>query len=250
MRTASSAKNPGVFIDLHLHLVPGVDDGAETLEESVAMARVLADHGYEGAAVTPHIRPALFDNEAPALREGVARLGAELAAAGVPFAVRPGAEHYLEASVVERILAGEGLPLGGEGRFVLIETPTFGPVPGLLDLVFRLRVKGLTPVFAHPERCAVFHEKGAARRVVEAGAFLQLDLGSLAGAYGFRARRVARRLLSDGLYAVGGTDLHDPAQAEASLGRWLSTLTKAAGAEGRDRLLDENPRRLLEGTLS
>jgi protein-tyrosine phosphatase len=236
-----------MFHDLHLHLVPGVDDGAEDLEAALRMARALVARGWAGGAVTPHIRPGMFDNEPGGLRDAITGLRSALDAHEIAFAPVPGAEHFLDAELIPRILEGDCVPLGGEGRHVLVEAPALAPVPSLADLVFRLRLKGVTPVFAHPERCAVFQDLAVARQAVEAGAVLQLDLGSLGGAYGRPARRTARRLLAEGLYAVAGTDLHNPDQAERELDGWLKALVKAAGPEGRDRLLGDNPRRLLAG---
>lgn len=235
-----------MFHDLHLHLVPGIDDGAEDLEASLRMARALAERGFAGGAVTPHIREGMFDNAPGDIRAAVDRLGADLEAAGIPFAPVAGAEHFLDADLVTRILDGDCVPLGAS-RYVLVEAPALAPVPSLKDLVFRLRLKGTTPVFAHPERCAVFQDPAAAQGAVDAGAVLQLDLGSLDGAYGRPAKRTARRLLAAGLYAVAGTDIHNPDQAEGELDRWLKALERLAGKGGVDRLLGENPRRLLAG---
>lgn len=235
-----------MFWDLHLHLVPGVDDGAVELEDSFEMARVLVEQGYAGGAVTPHMRPGMFDNDPEPLRAAIGALGVALVDAGISFEVSPGAEHYLDGDLFERVLDGGCIPLG-DTRYVLMEAPAFDPVAGLRDLVFRMMVKGLTPVFAHPERCAVFRDVAVTREVVEAGAVLQLDLGSLDGAYGRPARKLAHRLLDAGLYAVAGSDLHNPAQARESLGDWLEVLRKAVGEDGRERLCGENPRRLLDG---
>jgi len=236
-----------MYHDLHLHLVPGVDDGSEDAAESLAMARALVSEGYAGGAVTPHIRPGMFDNAPAELRAAVDGLRSLLGEADVAFVPVPGAEHFLDAELPGRILEGDCIPLGGEGAFVLVEAPALAPVPGLEDLVFRLKVKGTTPVFAHPERCVVFEDVDRAERLVHAGALLQLDLGSLAGAYGRPAKRTARRLLDRGLYAVAGSDLHNAYQAERELPRWLRALRKAAGEAGLERLLGENPRRLLSG---
>ena len=168
-----------MFHDLHLHLVPGVDDGAEDLDASLRMARALVARGWAGGAVTPHIRPGMFDNVPGGLRQAISDLGAALAERQVPFVPVPGAEHFLDAELVPKILEGDCVPLGGAGRYVLVEAPALAPVPSLADLVFRLRLKGVTPVFAHPERCAVFQDLAVARQAVDAGAVLQLDLGSL-----------------------------------------------------------------------
>jgi protein-tyrosine phosphatase len=130
---------------------------------------------------------------------------------------------------------------------VLVETPFDTPVPALAELVFALKRKGVSPLFAHPERCAEFERPGRAEEVVRLGGALQLNLGALAGVYGRPARRFAERLVSDGLYAVAATDLHRPDGLREWLDEALGMLEKRAGAEALERLLGANPRRILAG---
>ena len=128
-----------------------------------------------------------------------------------------------------------------------METPFDAPVPALPELVFGLRRKGVWPLFAHPERCAEFERAGSAEEVLRLGGALQLNVGALGGLYGRGARRLAERFLSEGLYAVAATDLHAPDGASEWLEPSLAALEKRAGPEGLDRLLAQNPRRILAG---
>ncbi len=235
-----------MYVDLHLHLLPGVDDGARTLEESLVMARCLCEQGYGQAAVTPHIRPGLFENEAEGLRKVLTELRGALKAAEIPLELFEGAEHYLCPENLELLLQGQGMPLGG-GRHALLEAPLNGPVPALEEIVFRLEVGGVTPVFAHPERCECLQDLAVVRGLREKGAHFQLDLGSLAGAYGSPARKAARKILSTGLYSVAGSDLHREEQARKLLGQWLAALTDRVDEKEARRLLVDNPKRLLSG---
>jgi protein-tyrosine phosphatase len=119
-------------------------------------------------------------------------------------------------------------------------------VPALPDLLFRLRRKGVTPVLAHPERCAEFQELERAHEAVRLGALMQLDVGSLVGAYGKQAKKTALKMLEVKLYTLAATDLHGPEDAEwLALG--LQELERRVGKPGRDRLLQDNPARLLKG---
>ena len=236
-----------MYLDTHIHILPGVDDGPVDVGESVEMARVLVDLGWSGAVATPHIRPGFCDEDPEQLRSRARVFSSTLEEQGIALHVLPGAEHYLDSIVYERVLAGRSLPLGGKGSLLLIEAPITHPVPNLAEKVFAMRLKGITPVFAHPERCHVFSDLGLASYVVQAGAHLQLNLGSLAGAYGRSSRALARQLLDRGLYSVAATDLHGAKEALDMLGAWVDDLTGAVGPKLRDRLLGENPRRLLEG---
>ncbi|MFW5878878.1 MAG: tyrosine-protein phosphatase [Myxococcota bacterium] len=235
------------FFDLHLHILPGVDDGAGDLDEALDMAGALVDCGFEGAAVSPHLDSRMFPNDPEHLREEAGRLAEALAEKRIDLRLLPGAEHFLDAEGLSMLLGGRGIPVGGTGGVYLVEISMQHPVATLEQQVFRLRLKGITPIFAHPERCKSFEDPEMVRRVVEGGALLQLDLGSLAGDFGRRPRLIAERLLQEGAYALAATDLHDADQAAKSLPGWIRRLERAAGTEGLEILLSENPKRLLSG---
>jgi protein-tyrosine phosphatase len=114
-------------------------------------------------------------------------------------------------------------------------------------MIFRMKLKGITPLIAHPERCLEFERKGRAADVVRAGAYLQLDVGALIGRYGPSAKKLARGFLDEGLYAVAATDLHAPVGAREWVGRSLAELRKVAGEAAAEALLATHPRALLRG---
>jgi protein-tyrosine phosphatase len=119
----------------------------------------------------------------------------------------------------------------------------------LADLVFRMKVKGVTPLIAHPERCFEFEKKGRAAEMVRAGALLQLDMGALIGRYGKTAEKLARQFLGEGLYAVAATDLHSPVNAKAWVSDSLKALEKAVGAKVFQGLVSSRPAALIEGVV-
>jgi protein-tyrosine phosphatase len=233
------------FADLHAHLLWGLDDGARDEPESLQLCRLLAEQGYSDAAATPHAGPELPDAAAADGRR--AELAASLSAAAVPLRLHPGAEHRLDGDLLEQAARGAARALG-RGRWVLAEAPLELPLPGMEQLCFRLQVLGLQPLLAHPERCRAFQDEPAlAQRLVAAGAALQLDLCALVGAYGHAARKLAERLLGEGLYAVAASDLH---RAEPSMRLFppaLAAIRRLAGEASALRLLDRNPHRVLRG---
>jgi protein-tyrosine phosphatase len=233
------------FIDLHCHLLPGVDDGARTVEDALEMARALVDLGFETVAVSPHARA-----EAAPVETCIERLRAleqALVAAGVELQLRLSAEN---AVMEDGFLDGLGTAaarLIHQGPYLLVEVPYAAPVPALPALVFQMKRRGVTPLFAHPERCLEFQRPGRAAEVVSLGARLQLDLGTLTGRYGPVARRTARALLEEGLYAVAATDLHGPTEARQWVGQALSELRSRVGDSGVRSLLRDTPARILAG---
>lgn len=208
------------------------------------MARALVSVGFDTVAPSPHARPEYAPVEMVTSRRE--ELAQALAAAKIPLRLAPNAENLLDAD----FMATLGTPrarLLGAGSVVLVELPYSAPVPALLELLFRIRVKGLTPLIAHPERCLEFERKGRAAEAVRAGALLQLDIGALIGRYGTTAGRLANDFLEQGLYAVGATDLHGAAGALEWLTKALSALREKVGEAQLQRLMSENPHRLLEG---
>lgn len=232
------------WVDLHCHLLPGVDDGAKTLEDSLEMARALVDLGFSTVAPSPHARPEYAPPELVAQR--LAELRAALEREGIPLTLGRNAENVLDDAFV-RSLGTPAARLLGEGWYVLVELPYTTPVPALLDILFRIRTKGVTPVLAHPERCLEFERKGRAAEAVRGGALLQLDVGALTGRYGGTAKKLAREFLEQGLYGLGATDLHAPVGARDWVGRALAELRARAGEQAFGRLMRDNPARLLAG---
>lgn len=233
------------FVDLHCHLLPGVDDGARTLADALEMARALVEVGVSTVAVSPHARAGYAPVEVCVERLGTLRR--DLADAGVPLTLELGAENAL---VEDGFLEGLGTPAARpvhRGPYVLVELPYTAPVPALPTLVFQMMRKGVIPLLAHPERCLELQRPGRAAEVVGLGARLQLDLGALSGRYGPVARRTARTLLDAGLYAVASTDLHAPAGARRWIERALADLRACAGGAAVERLFRDAPARVLAG---
>ena len=233
------------FADLHCHLLWATDDGARDQEESLRLCELLVEHGFSDAAPTPHAWPELPSCEDNAIRR--VELQALLDARRIPLRLHPGAEHRLDGALLERVGKGDVRPLGA-GPWVLVEAPHALPLPGLEQLCFRLRIAGLRVLVAHPERCRAFQDDAAlGERLVEAGCALQLEIGPLSGHYGQGPRKLAHKLLGDGLYAVAASDVHRPQSAEKLLTEGLPALRKAVGESGLRTLLDDNPRRVLRG---
>lgn len=235
------------FVDLHNHFLWALDDGCETPEDTLAAARLLVALGFSDVAPSPHaaeVYPSGDPARAATRRAEAAEL---LARERIELALHANAENRLDDAFLARA-GGEGRRgIGATQRWVLVEVPFASGVPALADLVFRLKRKGVSPLFAHPERCAEFDRPGRAEEVIRLGGALQLNVGALAGVYGRGPRRQAERFLSEGLYAVAATDLHRPDGAHEWLDVALAALERRAGAGALDRLLGDNPRRILAG---
>jgi protein-tyrosine phosphatase len=233
------------YVDLHCHLLWSLDDGCETPAETVEAARLLEALGFSDAAPSPHAVAGFPSGDAARCEARRGEAVELLAREGVRLALHPNAENRLDEEFLARAGGAARRGIGAGQRWVLVEVPFDTPVPALGELVFDLRRKGVSPLFAHPERCAEFERTGRAAEIVRLGGALQLNLGALAGVYGKAARRRAEKLTSEGLYAVASTDLHSADGCREWLAESLAALEKRAGADGLERLLSVNPRRIL-----
>ncbi len=235
------------FVDLHLHLLPGVDDGSRSMEDSLEMARALISLGYTQAAPSPHHRSEYASLDAALCASKLEEVKVALAAAGLGLELFPNAENFfLEESLMSSLGTKASRTLGS-GKVLLVEAPYQGPLPMLTSFIFKMKLKGVTPLIAHPERCFEFEKKGRAAELVQAGALLQLDMGALIGRYGKAAEKLARQFLEADLYAVAATDLHSPVNAKTWVGDSLKALEKAVGSKRFTSLVQSRPAALLRG---
>ena len=233
------------MIDLHSHLLPGVDDGARDLSETVAIARAMAEDGVRAVAATPHVRSD-WPTTPGAMERALADTRAAVRAAGVELEVLSGAEIALEE--LERLddAARARFGLGGNPLLLLLEFPYWAWPLSLPQTIWDLRSADVVPVIAHPERNPdVQKEPGRLRDLVDAGAVVQLTAASVDGRLGRRPARCARALLDLGLAHLVASDAHAPSVREAG----LSGVGRALGDEALGRWLTEDvPRALLAGT--
>lgn len=196
------------MIDLHTHILPGLDDGAATLEESLDLARACVEDGVLLAAATPHVRDD-YPTDADTMERLVAEVRLALEREGIDLRLRGGGEIALDW--LDRLPLDElrRFGLGGNPRYLLLEFPYVGwPLP-LADLVFRLRAAGITPVLAHPERNPdVQAAPMRLRPLVENGALVQVTAASLDGRLGGAARETGMELVRSGLAHMIASDAH------------------------------------------
>ncbi len=196
------------MIDLHCHLLPGIDDGPPDLDGSLAMARRAVQAGIETVVATPHVN-SRYRNDAGTIEAALARLREALADAQIPLEVLPGAEiavGYLAETDASSLGA---LSLAG-GEWLLIEPPFASVAGGLVATVQGLLWDGHRVVLAHPERCQAIHrDVSIVRSLAGEGVLMSLTAGSLSGRFGSQARRVAVALLEQGLAHNVTSDAHD-----------------------------------------
>ncbi len=233
------------MIDLHCHVLPGIDDGPEILEESVVMARAAARAGTRILLATPHVSHS-YPNDAEKIAARVATVRERLGSEDFELDVRAGAEIALSRALEMETDELARLSLGG-GPWLLVEPP-FSPASRELEVRFgRVGERGCRILIAHPERCPAFQrDPSGLRTLVDAGFLCSLTAGSLVGRFGEDVRRFALSLLRDGLAHNVASDAHDlyarpPGMLEAieqsgsgALAAWLTREVPAAILAGED----------------
>jgi protein-tyrosine phosphatase len=206
--------------DYHSHLLPGIDDGAKDMADSLKLIRGLQELGYQSLYTTPHIMRDYYPNTSEGIREKAEEVKQALAAEGIQVQLEAAAEYFLDEHFEELVEKEDLLCL--PDRQVLVEFSTLASPRNYADVFFRLRTKGYQPLLAHPERYVYWSDKKLTRfqQLKNQGVRFQMNLLSLVGHYGKPQQQLARRLLKAGWIDCFGTDLHHEGHI--------------AGVEGRD----------------
>lgn len=231
------------MIDLHLHLLPGIDDGARSFDETRAMLAQLKQLGFQALVATPHLGEPLTHHYHE--RVAAALVETQVIAAEQGIEVIGGFELLLRPDVPARLEAGEPSTLGG-GQTVLVDLPAQVWPAETEQTLFAIQTAGFRPIFAHPERYTTIQQDPAiGLRLAERGVILQVTAGSLSGAFGRTAKRTGEFLLRHGVVNVIATDAHGPDGRLAAVSKGLQRARAIVGAAETDRLLSAAPHALL-----
>lgn len=193
--------------DMHSHLIPGIDDGATTLENSIELIKGLKDLGYSKLITTPHIMSDFYKNTPQIILGGLELVRAELKKQQIEIELEAAAEYYCDHSF-EKLIDQKQLLTFSE-NYVLFELSYLNPPEIFETVTFKLQMEGYKPVLAHPERYPYwFQSFEKFREIRDKGILFQVNLGSLSGHYGAGTKRTAERLIDEGLVDIIGTDTH------------------------------------------
>ncbi|MEA3411753.1 MAG: CpsB/CapC family capsule biosynthesis tyrosine phosphatase [Pseudomonadota bacterium] len=234
------------MIDLHCHMLPGIDDGAPDLDTALEMARVAVGDGITQVACTPHIYPGVYENDAQGIRKAVSRFRERLAEAGIPLRLTFGADTHLVPDLVEGLDSGRIPTLNGT-RYFLFEPPHHVAPPRFSESVFNVLAAGYVPLITHPERLRWIEDHYELFiRAAGAGAWLQLTAGSLTGRFGRRVRRWSERMLDEGVVHILATDAHNLNNRAPLLAEGRDAAAERVGEEEALRMVEGRPRAVLD----
>lgn len=231
------------MIDLHTHILPGLDHGPSDWDEAVAMCRIAVADGITALAATPHVSE-IFPNSSQRIEAAIDELRGRLGEAGVPLAVVAGGDYHIRPDLARENV----LTLGGNGRYFLLEFP-YQLLPPRADAFIRVLLqRGLTPIVTHPERTiSLQHDWRRLEPLVKEGALVQVTAGSLLGHFGRPAAAAAERFLKKGWVHLLASDAHWARERVPQLAEGRDAAARLLGTAGAQALVEANPRAILEG---
>jgi tyrosine-protein phosphatase YwqE len=194
-------------VDLHSHLIPGIDDGVQTMDESIYFIRELKRLGFEKIITTPHIMPGYFDNTPAIIKAGLENVRNELKAQNIDVQLEAATEYYFDEYLFEEL---DNQPLTFSDNYLLFELPSFNMPPMVKEFVFEANSKRVKPMLAHVERYPFMHDDYLKQyeELYNMELYMQVNIGSLVGAYGEQVQKIAFKLIENGFVDFLGSDLH------------------------------------------
>ena len=233
------------MVDLHSHILPGIDDGAADISDSLDLIRELSAGGVTEVFATPHyIDETIYNSPRYENSKLVADLQKRLDAEEIPVKIHLGNEIYINRKILELLKAGE-ISSMGDSKYILVELPMSGDFPGYADIFLELLRAGYKVILAHPERYTSFQKDfDLLTELYDMGVFLQCKIGSFVDQYGKAARKLAIRLAKEKMIFGLGTDIHH-LRGEEFLPGAMKKLSKYYNSEELNELLVGNPRKVL-----
>lgn len=236
----------GTMIDIHLHILPGVDDGPETMQETLTLAQTLVREGVREAIATPHYNDEYRQCSVAEVRARVHEVQEMLARANVPLQLFAGHEVLIKPELLQDVQAGRVATLNGS-RYLLLELWNNEWIPETERVIFTLRASGITPIIAHPERYrAIQQDVKRLEKLVQQGILAQVTLGSLLGMQGNTARRTAETLLKKGLVHLLASDAHGLQKRPACIKEGMRQAVKLVGAARVQQMTETGPAAIIQ----
>ena len=207
-------RGPVLKIDLHSHFIPGIDDGSQSMEESLTLLREMEALGYEKVITTPHIMIDVYRNTPKIIKEGLISLREAAKAEGIQVEIEAGAEYYMDEGFYDHLHSGEVMTI--KNKYLLFETSYISKPLQIEEMIFEIGIAGYIPLMAHPERYRyVTDPQKEYSRFKELGVLFQVDLNSFGGYYGKSAKKNVDFLSKHGMIDFLGSDVHHKKHVEA-----------------------------------
>ncbi|MGV3572041.1 MAG: tyrosine-protein phosphatase [Ramlibacter sp.] len=237
------------MIDLHSHILPGIDDGSRSQAMSLDMARMAVADGIEVMACTPHIYPGLYMNATEGISAARDALQQSLDEAGIPLKLTIGADVHLVPGLLEGLRAGT-VPCLHRTRYLLLEPSHHVAPPRFEESVFQLVAEGYVPVITHPERLTWVEDHYAVfGNLVKQGCWMQVTAGAVTGVFGTRAKYWAEKFLGDGMTHILATDAHSSGRRAPIMSKAREVAERMLGREEARLLVRGRPQMILDNAV-
>ncbi len=194
-------------VDIHSHLIPGIDDGSKTMEESIELIKRYSALGFKKLVTTPHIMSDAYRNTPDIILGGLDKLREAVLREGIKMELDAAAEYYFDEGFMKLIKEKKLLSIAG--KYVLFEVSYMNPPDNVMQAIFDIQIAGYTPILAHPERYPFWYNRfDEYHKIKDAGALLQLNTNSLVGYYGPDAKKIAERMVDEQMIDFIGSDMH------------------------------------------
>ncbi len=236
------------MIDIHAHILPSIDDGPETIEESIELCKIAANDGIKTIVATPHSKDGVYEAKSDKILETVEALNLKLKESQIDIEILPGSEIHIHAELVESIRSGEVLTINNSGKFILFELPFVFIPPGTDKFIFNLKANGIVPIIAHAERISAFQKNpDLVGQLVKIGALVQVNAPGLTGQAGPRDKKCVEWLLKNRLVHFIASDVHSLTGRPPILSKAVGIAAKIVGEEEARALVCHNPEQIING---
>lgn len=233
------------YVDIHTHILPNMDDGSQSIEETMKMIKIMASEGISDVICTPHFYPNRHNVSMPKVLSQVEILNQNIAAEGMQLKLYSGNEIYYRSSVPELLATHQANTLAGS-FYVLVEFNPSEEFSYIRNAVYELQTDGYIPIIAHAERYQhMMSNFEKCYEIVKMGAYIQVNAGSITGEFGHEAKSAAKKLLKERLVHFIATDAHDEKKRAPHLKKAARIISRKYGKGYAEELLCINPRKVL-----
>ena len=236
------------YIDIHVHILPGIDDGPSTLKESLEMARIAVKNGTRIMISTPHCLNGVYVNWRKDILSACTELNSALKKHNIPLTVLPGSEVHLSPEIMDALEKGRLMTMNDTGRYISLELPDQFIPKATISFINRLKNRNITPIITHPERnLTIQHNVGLLYDLISAGALSQITACSLTGGFGQQALKCCQRIIKLQMVHFMASDAHSPRARPPNLQAAFKNLSSLTGETRTKRIMFEAPQAVLEG---
>ncbi len=236
------------MIDIHAHILPSIDDGPETIEESIELCKIAANDGIKKIVATPHSKDGVYEAKSDKILETVDVLNLKLKENQIDIEILPGSETHIHEGLVESVESGMVLTINNSGKFILFELPFVFMPPGTEKFVFNLKADGIVPIIAHAERISAFQKNPElVGQLVKVGALVQVNALALTGRAGPIEKECVELLLKNRWVHFIASDVHSLAGRPPILSKAVGNAAGIVGEEEAMTLVCHNPEQIING---